>query len=109
MFLDLAKAFDTVSHVILLHKIGVRGPALNIFKNYLNDRRQRTKLDDILSDYETINMGVPQSTILGPILFLIHIYDIASIQNFTGHMISYADDTATFSLMIHGINYMGRF
>lgn len=95
VFLDLAKAFDTVSHNILLNraeKVGMRGIVLKILKSYLEDRRQYVKINDTLSDPKVINTGVPQGTVLGPILFLIYIDEIARInKNFK--VVSYADDT----------------
>lgn len=97
VFLDLAKAFDTVSHHILLERlehVGVRGLALNIFKNYLKNRTQKVKIDNFLSESQTITMGVPQGTVLGPILFLVYINSMANLKNFEGHLTSYADDTA---------------
>lgn len=97
IFLDLAKAFDTVSHEILLKRlfnVGVRGPTLSILANYLSNRTQRVKVDSSLSESLTITMGVPQGTVLGPILFLVYINDIAKINLLDGQIISYADDTA---------------
>lgn len=97
VFLDLAKAFDTVSHNDLLQRLkqcGIRGPALNILENYLSDRVQQVRVNNVLSETLTINMGVPQGTVLGPILFLVYINSIVNVLNFDGHIVSYADDTA---------------
>ncbi|KAJ0173854.1 hypothetical protein K1T71_011003 [Dendrolimus kikuchii] len=79
VFLDLKKAFDTVSVPILLNKMercGIRGLPFNIFKSYLENRSQVTKLDGHLSNKQTMSFGVPQGSILGPSLFLIYINDI---------------------------------
>lgn len=96
VFLDLAKAFDTVSHDILLTRlenVGIRGHTLKILKNYLSERKQCVKIEENKSDPLQITTGVPQGTVLGPILFLIYINNIAYINNIDGHLISYADDT----------------
>lgn len=96
VFLDLAKAFDSVSHVILLKKlqaIGVRGQALSWFKTYLLDRQQITKIAGVESQPMKINYGVPQGTVLGPILYLIYANDLCAMK-INGKIISFADDTA---------------
>ena len=75
IFLDLAKAFDTVNHEILLDKLynyGIRGSAFNIIKSYLENRLQKVKLNNVNSQFESVNMGVPQGTILGPIFFTLY-------------------------------------
>jgi len=96
VFLDLAKAFDTVSHKILLDVLehcGVRGMVLEVFKSYLAGRQQQVRIRDTLSDPQIINMGVPQGTVLGPILFNLYINSIKDI-GVEGKIVSYADDTA---------------
>lgn len=97
VFLDLAKAFDTVSHRALINRmynVGIRGPALRILENYLLNRTQYTKVANKISDPCNITIGVPQGTVLGPILFLIYMNNIANLKQFCGHLVSYADDTA---------------
>lgn len=95
VFLDLAKAFDTVSHKILLRILesnGVRGTALGLCASYLNDREQQTKIENVLSESRKINTGVPQGTVLGPIFFNIYIKALVD-QGIMAKIISYADDT----------------
>ena len=96
VFLDLAKAFDTVSHDLLLKKlesVGVRGIAHNWFNTYLTNRTQTVKIDNHVSGRAVIEYGVPQGTILGPILYLIYANDLCNLS-VEGRLISFADDTA---------------
>ena len=78
LFLDLKKAFDTVDHVILLKKLncyGVDDRALAWFRSYLEDRQQVCYVNGVTSSMASITCGVPQGSILGPLLFLVYLND----------------------------------
>ena len=98
IFLDLSKAFDCIDHVILLNKLehyGVRGKSLMLMKSYLSDRKQFVRWKQKDSKLQKISIGVPQGSILGPLLFTIYINDLPISLKFFEYVM-YADDTNLF-------------
>ena len=94
-FIDLKKTFDTVHHRILLRKLyayGIRGVLLKWFESYLTDRSQYVIYDGVRSEIKVVECGVPQGSILGPLLFIISMNDICNISDLM-FAIMYADDT----------------
>ena len=97
VFLDLSKAFDTIDHNILLRKLnyyGVRGVALDWFRSYLSDRKFVT-FKDSNSNILRVDCGVPQGSVLGPLLFIIYTNDLPNAIKHS-KCILFADDTTIF-------------
>ena len=95
IFMDLSKAFDTIDHTILLHKLyhyGFRGIAYDWFSNYLYNRKQFVSYNGTASSKLNISCGVPQGSILGPLLFIIYMNDICNTSKLLSFIL-FADDT----------------
>ena len=100
MVLDFSKAFDTVSHEILLQKLsryGIRGVAHAWFRSYLAGRTQRVRVGKVLSEVMSVTSGVPQGSILGPVLFLLFINDLPNVSDQAKFTLFADDATLTFS------------
>ena len=100
VFLDISKAFDKVWHDGLIFKLeqnGISGNLLKLFQNYLSNIKQRVVLNGSYSDYSSVQSGMPQGSVLGPILFLIYINDLES--NIKSNVKFFADGTILFSIV----------
>ena len=105
-FLDLSKAFDTIDHNLLIRKLesyGIRGNSLNWFKSYLKGRIQRVKLNNVSSGWEEIVCGVPQGSILGPLLFIIYVNDMPLVCRHL-EAILFVDDTNISAIGLHCVD-----
>ena len=97
ILIDFSKAFDTIDHGVLLEKLyqlNFSRNAIEILSNYLRDRDQYVQIDDQISNYSPMNFGVPQGSILGPVLF--NLYVIELTKDISAKSIQYADDTTIY-------------
>jgi hypothetical protein len=105
VFLDFSKAFDSVWHEGLLYKLermGVKGNILHWFRSYLVDRKQRVVINGDTSDPKHLECGVPQGSVLGPLLFLVYINDIT--DDLESDCFIFADDTSLFEIVKKNIH-----
>ena len=100
VFLDVSKAFDRVYHPALLYKLetlGIEGDLLVWLSSYLEGRKQRVVINGVRSEWNHINASVPQGSILGPLLFLVHVNDLVDDLICTPYL--FADDTSLFTII----------
>ncbi len=98
IFVDFSKAFDTINHSILFQKLetyGIRGNMLSLLKSYMSDRKQYVNYGSLNSSLLAISCGVPQGSVLGPLLFTIFINDITNISKLTKFVL-FAEDLNLF-------------
>ena len=98
VFIDLSKAFDTLEHQILFSKLehyGVPGVALQWIKSYLSNRKQFVQIKDTRSEFYEIKCGVPQGSILGPLLFILYVNDLQRALKQATSLL-FADDTSIY-------------
>ena len=98
LFLDISKAFDKVWHDGLIFKLecnGVKGNLLNFLKDYLQNRKQRVILNGTTLEWRSVSDGVPQGSVLGPLLYLVYINDLT--DNISCNMRLFADDSSLFT------------
>lgn len=96
VFIDLSKAFDVVNHKLLLKKLyslGIRGELFNLIKSYLTDRKQYVYVNDVCSKNATTISGVPQGSILGPLLYILYVLSLRA-AGLKARYFTFADDTA---------------
>ena len=101
VYLDLSKAFDTLNHEILLDTLshyGIKGKAISVFASYLNRRQQYVEFKNTKWRKRHIKTGVPQGSVLGPLMFIICMNDISSVSKHF-HFINYADDSTLSSTL----------
>ena len=100
IFCDISRVFDRVCHKVLLFKLksaGVSGSLLTWFSDYLNNRKQRVVIPGASSFWTSVKAGVPQGSILGPLLFLLYINNI--VENINSSFRLFADDTSLYIIV----------
>jgi hypothetical protein len=105
IYLDIQKAFDSVSHLAKLWSSSLTGSLWCFFKCYLTDRKQRVRVDGEVSRWLPVTSGVPQGSILGPLIFIIYINDLPPSVRFSTPYL-FADDTKCLTASVSGVKIM---
>ena len=108
IYTDFSKAFDTVPHHRLLSKLNrykISSQMINWIRSYLFGRKQRLNIHGVKSGWKKVLSGVPQGSVLGPLLFVIYINDI--VHNLTNESLLYADDMKLFGACLSLLDYYG--
>ena len=106
IYLDFAKAFDKVPHQCLLTKAkayGINGKTLMIIRSFLNERKQQVSVNCVRSNSSDVTSGLPQGSVLGPILFLLYINDMS--DSIRSAVLFFADDTKLFSRLNNSMQH----
>jgi hypothetical protein len=109
LYLDFAKDFDSVSHSKLLFKLksfGISGPLLNWFADYLHNRKQRVVIEGVSSSFLNVKSGVPQSSVIGPLLFILYVSDLPEVTK-NSTVARFADDNKCYRA-IHAFTSRSR-
>lgn len=109
VYMDLAKAFDSVSHQKLIHKLrgyGLSGKLLTFVENFLINRIQRVRLNETISKSMIVKSGVPQGTVLGPLLFSLYINDAPNVLQ-SSEILMFADDCKIYKAINNSVDQMG--
>ena len=109
IYLDFSKAFDSVPHHLLLHKLksfGFNGTLLSWFSSYISDRRQRVVIEDENSNWLPVLSGVPQGSILGPVLFILYVNDMVSQVSDNTRVNLFADDAKVIRTIVSRLDYI---
>ena len=107
IYLDLSKAFDRVLHNLLISKLeryGICGPLLHWFRSYLSGRYQRVVLEGGYSDWLPVSSGVPQGSILGPLLFIVYANDLPDYATNGSTLALFADDSKLYRAMVSDLS-----
>ena len=109
VYFDFSKAFNTVPHKRLIHKLmayGIGGKLLEWLQSFLSDREQSVVINSVFSSWRPVTSGVPQGSVLGPLLFAIYVNDLPSIVS--SNLFMFADDLKLYRSITQPLDTVGR-